>query len=77
MSTITADELAVRGIRNASATRFDRALLRAAAALDAYAIGRVARRSPADQRRAIDAQVVAAGVRRRAEALAAIGMLPR
>ncbi|MFC8682398.1 hypothetical protein ACFT30_12830 [Microbacterium ureisolvens] len=76
MTTITADELAVRGFQS-SATRFDRTLLRAAAALDAYALGRVERRHDAVQRRALTAQDVAAGARQEAEALGAIGMLPR
>jgi len=76
MTTITADELAARGLR-ASATRFDRTLLRAASALDAYAVARVEKRDDAAQRRALIAQASAGGARREAEALAAMGMLPR
>ncbi|MDQ7877653.1 hypothetical protein Q9R08_06670 [Microbacterium sp. QXD-8] len=76
MTTITAGELAARGF-GASATRFDRALLRAASAIDAYVIARVERRDGAERRRALTAQTAASGARRDAEALAATGMLPR
>jgi hypothetical protein len=75
MTTITAAELASRGF-DASATRFDRALLRAASAIDAYVIARVERRDGAG-RRAVTAQTAQGGARRDAEALAATGMLPR
>lgn len=76
MTTITADELAARGFR-ASATRLDRALLRVASAFDAYAVGRVERRADARERRALTAQDAAHRTRSDAEALAAMGMLPR
>jgi hypothetical protein len=76
MTTITAGELAARGF-GSSTTRLDRALLRAAAALDAYAVARVQRRENADRCRLATAQDAATGVRRDAEALAATGMLPR
>ena len=76
MTAITADELTARGFR-ASATRFDRALLRAASALDAYVVARVERRDGVDERRALIAQAGVAGARREAEARAAMGMLPR
>ncbi|WP_374974488.1 hypothetical protein ACEYYH_11155 [Microbacterium trichothecenolyticum] len=76
MTAITADELAARGFR-ASATRFDRALLRAASALDAYVVARVEKRDDAQERRALSAQAAASGARREAEARAAMGMLPR
>ena len=76
MTTITADELAARGFRT-SATRFDRALLRAASALDAYVLARVEKRDDAEARRALTAQAAVSGARHQAEALAATGMLPR
>jgi hypothetical protein len=76
MTTITAGELAARGFET-SATRFDRTLLRAASALDAYVIARVERRDGAARRRALTAQAVVSGARRDAEALASTGMLPR
>ena len=76
MTTITTHDLAVRGFGSA-ATTFERALLRAASALDAYAIARQARRHDADRRRALVAQTRVAGARRDAEARAAIGLLPR
>jgi len=76
MTTITAGELAARGFET-SATRFDRTLLRAASALDAYAVARVVRRSGAEQRRAQATQAAASDTRRDAGALAATGMLPR
>ncbi len=76
MTAITADELATRGFR-ASATRFDRALLRTASALDAYVVARLEKRDGAQERRALTAQATASGVRREAEARAAMGMLPR
>jgi hypothetical protein len=76
MTTITAGELAARGF-DASATRSDRALLRAASAIDAYVIARVERRDGAGRRGAVTAQTAQAGARRDAEALAATGMLPR
>ncbi|MBW9108439.1 hypothetical protein [Microbacterium ureisolvens] len=76
MSAITADELAARGFR-ASATRFDRALLRAASALDAYVVARVEKRDDAQERRALTVQAAASTARREAEARAAVGMLPR
>ncbi len=76
MTAITADELATHRF-DASATAFDRALLRAASAFDAYAIGRLRRRDGAQQRRALIAQAEANGARRNAEALAYIGLLPR
>ena len=76
MTAITADELAAHEFR-ASATRFDRALLRAASALDAYVVSRVLKRGDAEERRALTAQAAADGVRREAEARAAMGMLPR
>ncbi|MBW9118763.1 hypothetical protein JNB63_01505 [Microbacterium trichothecenolyticum] len=76
MSAITADELAARGFR-ASATRFDRALLRAASALDAYVVARVEKRDDAQERRALTVQAAASTARREAEAHAAVGMLPR
>jgi hypothetical protein len=76
MTAITADELAARGFR-ASATRFDRALLRAASALDAYVVARVEKRDDAQERRALTVQAAASTARREAEARAAMGMLPR
>jgi hypothetical protein len=76
MTTITAGELAARGFE-ASATRFDRALLRATSAIDAYVIARVERRDGAERRGALAAQIAVSGARRDAEALAATGMLPR
>ncbi|MFB7891259.1 hypothetical protein ACFC1I_03550 [Microbacterium sp. NPDC056044] len=76
MTAITADELAARGFR-ASATRFDRALLRAASALDAYVVARVEKAGDAQERRALTAQAAASGARHEAEAFASMGMLPR
>jgi hypothetical protein len=76
MTTITVHEHSARGF-GATATRYDRMLLRAASAFDAYVIARVERRNVAEQRRAKTAQEAANGVRRSAEALAAMGMLPR
>lgn len=76
MTTITADELATRGFRT-TATRFDRTLLAAASALDAYVLARVEKRDRAEKRRALTAQAVVSGARRDAEARAAMGMLPR
>lgn len=75
MTTITAQDLTLRGFRSAT-TRFDRALLRAASALDAYVVARQGRRRHAD-RSALAAQTSVTGVRRDAEAIAATGMLPR
>lgn len=75
MTTITAQDLALRGFGSAT-TRFDRALLRAASALDAYVVARQGRRSHAD-RRALAVQTRVTGIRRDAEAIAATGMLPR
>ena len=76
MTAITADELTARGFR-ASATRFDRALLRAASALDAYVVARVEKRDDAEERRALTAQASVNADRHEAEAFAALGMLPR
>lgn len=76
MTTISAHDLAVRGFGSA-ATTFERALLRAASALDAYAVARHERRHDADRRRALIAQTRATGARRDAEARAAIGIIPR
>jgi predicted secreted Zn-dependent protease len=76
MTAITAGELPASDL-GASATAFDHTLLRAAAALDAYVLLRVQRRRGSQPRRALIAQTAAGDARRHAEALAAIGMLPR
>ncbi|WP_106814058.1 hypothetical protein [Microbacterium timonense] len=76
MSTITAPELSVRAF-GSSTTRFERALLRAASALDAYVLTRLERRDAAARRDALAAEAAATGARRAAEALASVGMLPR
>jgi len=76
MTTITADELATRGF-GASATRFDRTLLRAASAIDAYVLTRVERRAAAEGRQALAAQAAASGARSQAEGLFSMGILPR
>ncbi|MFK4836657.1 hypothetical protein ACI3KY_13105 [Microbacterium sp. ZW T2_14] len=76
MTTITAGEAARHGFVT-PATRFDRTLLRAAAAIDAFVLARVERRVGAERRRALTAQATASGARREAQALAAIGILPR
>lgn len=76
MTAITAGELPTSELE-ASATAFDRTLLRAASALDAYVLHRVQRRRGSQPGRALTAQTAAGDARRHAEALAAIGMLPR
>lgn len=76
MTTITADELAARGFETTT-TRFERALLRAASAIDAYVSARVGRRDGVERRRAQTARAVVSDARRDAEAVAAMGMLPR
>ncbi|WP_426319640.1 hypothetical protein [Microbacterium sp. E-13] len=76
MTAISADELSAHRFE-ASATAFDRALLRAASAVEAYTIARVRRRDGAQRRRALIAQDEASGARRNAEALAYAGLLPR
>ena len=75
MTAITAGELSAPDFE-ASATAFDRTLLRAASALDAYVVLRVHRRG-SQPRDALIAQTAAGDERRHAEAAAAIGMLPR
>ena len=58
-------------------TVIDRTLLRAAAALDAFVQARLERRVGAVAHHALAAQDAATTVRRNAEALAAVGILPR
>ena len=77
MSTMTAGELATHDFVASATTRFDRTLLRTASAIDAYVLARVERRHGAEWRRAMSARAAATGARRDAEALAALGMLPR
>ena len=61
----------------ARATRFDRALLRAASALDSFVLARLERRAGDGPRRVLAAQAAAAERRRNAEACGSIGLLPR
>lgn len=55
----------------------DRALLRTAGVLDAFVQARLERRAGDVRHRALAAQDAATTARRNAEALAALGMLPR
>ncbi|MGN6221708.1 MAG: hypothetical protein ACTHNQ_19595 [Microbacterium sp.] len=75
MTTITAHR--VVSSRAARTTAFDRALLQAASALDAFVATRLERRADAARRRSVAVQDAAAGARSAAEARAAIGVLPR
>lgn len=59
------------------ATRLDRALLRAASAIDGFVVARIERRTADESRRAVTAQAAATRMRRDAEARGAIGLLPR
>lgn len=61
----------------AASTRFDRALLRAASALDGFVSARLATRAGAEHRRARETEDSADTARRAAQALASIGILPR
>ncbi len=76
MTTITAHDLAVRGFGSATTT-FERALLRAASAIDAYVVARQEHRGDAGRRSALAAQNRLTGLRQDAEARAAVGILPR
>jgi len=76
MTTITLPDVTT-GTLSAAATGLDRALLRAASALDAHVLGRVERRAGLAFRRAASAQAAADRIRRDATARAAIGILPR
>ena len=58
-------------------TAFDRTLLHAASALDAFVAVRLERRDGAVHRRLIEAQAAASALRGEAEAGRAIGLLPR
>lgn len=76
MTTITAHHV-VSSRAAARTTAFDRALLQAASALDAFVATRLERRADAARRRSVAVQDAAAGARSAAEARAAIGVLPR
>ncbi|MBB6392046.1 hypothetical protein [Microbacterium thalassium] len=69
MSTITGTGHAFRE------TSLDRALLRAAAAVDAFVVARIARRERSVAR--TRAQERAVALRRSAESLGALGVMPR
>ncbi|MBD3941463.1 hypothetical protein IF188_07100 [Microbacterium sp. NEAU-LLC] len=76
MTTITAHRVASpRAV--VRTTAFDRALLQAASALDAFVVARLERRASVGRRRAIVAQDAAATTRGAAEARGALGLLPR
>lgn len=76
MTTITVPDRSAQRLA-ASATRFDRALLRAASTLDAHVVARLERRAGAEERRALAVQAASDDARREASARAAIGILPR
>ncbi|WP_127818911.1 hypothetical protein [Microbacterium sp. CPCC 204701] len=79
MTTATAPHahVSVAPALAARATRFDRTLLRAASAIDAFVVSRLERRAGDGSRRAVAAQAAAEHLRRDAEARGAIGILPR
>jgi hypothetical protein len=76
MTTITVPGAVARDL-TAPATAFDRALLRTASALDLLVAARLMRRSSAEHRRALTVQSAASQTRRTAQALGAVGVLPR
>jgi hypothetical protein len=59
------------------ATPFERALLAAASSLDRFVANRLERRGGTEHRRAHEAQLAFAATRDAAQALGAIGLLPR
>ncbi|HEX5729105.1 hypothetical protein [Microbacterium sp.] len=69
MTAISAD--------HAAPTAFERTLLNAASALDAFVAVRLERRDGAVHRRLVEAQAAASALRVEAEAERAIGLLPR
>jgi hypothetical protein len=76
MTTITAHHV-VSSRAAARTTAFERALLQAASALDAFVASRLERRADDGRRRSVAVQDAAARTRAAAEARAALGVLPR
>lgn len=76
MTTFTAPELLARAVV-ARTTPFERALLRAASAIDSFVVARFERRTGGAGLRAAATQDAVDRSRREAEARGAIGILPR
>lgn len=75
MTTLTAHYATTRTATRA--TTFERTLLRAASALDAFVLTRVERRGADELRRVARTQDASAEARRSAQARGAMGVLPR